>query len=397
MTTMASPPQQSLPQVTPEPLPSTPPTETDPLLPSSTPDEKSLLSRIPLPTPALRIIALLAAINILVWLISAYPLTKHPSLAAPAALSYVLGLRHALDADHIAAIDLSTRRLIAAGRRPVSVGTFFALGHSTIVVVTCVAVAATGGVLRERFGGAEEVGGLIGGVVSAVVLVVFCVGNGWVLYGLVRKARAYKSAGDGGDDGVEMRGVVGDIKLDDEQTMGFLARTFGRLFNLVDRPWKMFPLGVLFGLGFDTSSEIAILGIASIHAVQGTSIWLILIFPILFACGMALLDTTDGALMSTLYLSPTFARDPLATLYYSLILTAITVVVSAFVAIIQILNLVESVVKPEGPFWDGLDVLSDHFDVVGAAICGLFAVVGVGAVFVYKPWRKRMEARTDEL
>ena len=305
-------------------------------------------------------------------------------------------------------------------------GTFFALGHSTIVVVTCVAVAATGGVLRERFGGAEEVGGLIGGVVSAVVLVVFCVGNGWVLYGLVRKARAYKSAGDGGDDGVEMRGVVGDIKLDDEQTMGFLARTFGRLLNLVDRPWKMFPLGVLFGLGFDTSSEIAILGIASIHAVQGTSIWLILIFPILFACksknspnskpfsysrsslksnpsssphkgGMALLDTTDGALMSTLYLSPTFARDPLATLYYSLILTAITVVVSAFVAIIQILNLVESVVKPEGPFWDGLDVLSDHFDVVGAAICGLFAVVGVGAVLMYKPWRKRMEARTDEL
>lgn len=111
---------------------------------------------------------------------------------------------------------------------------------------------------------------------------------------------------------------------------------------------------------------------------------------------MALLDTTDGALMSTLYLSPAFARDPLVTLYYSLILTAITVAVSAFVAIVQVLCIVETIFEPSGAFWDGLDVLADHFDIVGAAICALFAVVAIGAVFVYKPWKERMTRRGVE-
>lgn len=254
-------------------------TETAPLLPPSrspSPAPSPFLSKIPLPAPALRIIILLIGINLLAWAIAAAPLATHPKLLPAAALSYVLGLRHALDADHIAAIDLSTRRLIAAGQRPVSVGTFFALGHSTIVIVTCVAVAATGGVLRDRFSGVEEWGELIGGVVSAVVLVIFCGGNGWVLYRLVRRLRSAVAEREGEE--VEMRGAVaGDV-----EGGGFLSAMFGRLFKLVDAPWKMFPLGVLFGMGFDTSSEVAILGIASIHAVQGTSIWLILIFPMLF-------------------------------------------------------------------------------------------------------------------
>lgn len=261
------------------PEPEHQPAESSPLLQPSDPEpthDTSLIAKIPLPLPAVRIIALLLSLNILAWLIAAFPLASHPSLLPAATLSYVLGLRHALDADHIAAIDLSTRRLIAAGQRPVSVGTFFAMGHSTIVVATCVAVAATGGALRERFGGAEEWGEVVGGVVSAVVLVVFCGGNAWVLWRLTRQLRG--AVRDEGDDEVEMRGaVVGDV-----EGGGFLAVMFGRLFKLVDRPWKMFPLGVLFGMGFDTSSEVAILGIASIHAVKGTSIWLILIFPMLF-------------------------------------------------------------------------------------------------------------------
>lgn len=267
--------------------PSPRPAETAPLLPASpsrsrspspTPHAIPYLSKIPLPAPALHIILLLLVINLLAWAIAAAPLATHPTLLPAAALSYVLGLRHALDADHIAAIDLSTRRLIAAGQRPVSVGTFFALGHSTIVIVTCVAVAATGGVLRDRFNGVEEWGELIGGVVSAVVLVIFCGGNGWVLYRLVRRLRSAVGEGEVEGENVELRGAVaGDV-----EGGGFLSVMFGRLFKLVDRPWKMFPLGVLFGMGFDTSSEVAILGIASIHAVQGTSIWLILIFPMLF-------------------------------------------------------------------------------------------------------------------
>ena len=261
-----------------------PATESSPLL--ETPNNESqkssllmrvpLISRIPLPLPALRIIILLLSVNLVAWVVATFPLATHPSLLPAATLSYVLGLRHALDADHIAAIDLSTRRLIAAGQRPVSVGTFFAMGHSTIVIVTCIAVAATGGALRERFAGAEEWGEIVGGVVSAVVLVVFCGGNAWVLWRLVRQLKG--AAREEHDEEVQMRGaVVGEV-----EGGGFLAVMFGRLFKLVDRPWKMFPLGVLFGMGFDTSSEVAILGIASIHAVKGTSIWLILIFPMLF-------------------------------------------------------------------------------------------------------------------
>ena len=111
---------------------------------------------------------------------------------------------------------------------------------------------------------------------------------------------------------------------------------------------------------------------------------------------MALLDTTDGALMSTLYTSPTFSRDPLAMLYYSTVLTAITVLVSAFVAAIQILSLVARLAEPRGPFWDFIDALAEHFDYIGAGICALFLVVGVGSVFVYRPWRRRMRGGSDE-
>lgn len=279
------PPQASQPPATESSplLPSSPqPQDSSPPISSASPQpqassclsELPLLRRIPLPPPALHIIALLLFLNLLAWLIALPSLIRHPSLLPAATLSYALGLRHALDADHIAAIDLSTRRLVAAGQRPVSVGTFFALGHSTIVVATCVAVAATGGALRDRFGGAETWGEVVGGVVSAVVLVFFCAGNAWVLARLVRQMRS--AVGREGELG--MRGaVVGDV-----EGGGVLAVMFGRLFKIVNRPWKMFPLGLLFGMGFDTSSEVAILGIASIHAVRGTSIWLILIFPMLF-------------------------------------------------------------------------------------------------------------------
>ena len=246
-----------------------------------------------LPPQSIRIIALLVTVNAALWvLIPILVFPAHPRLAAPAALSYALGLRHALDADHIAAIDLTTRRLIAAGRRPATVGTFFSLGHSTVVIITCVAVAATSGALRDRFDGFAHIGNIIGSAVSATFLVVLCLGNGWVLHGLVRKLRASlerrRQLGPlGGDETYEDSAQAVDLadgEVSSSSSGGILTRVFGKLFRAIDRPWKMYPLGFIFGLGFDTSSEIAILGIASIQAVQGTSIWLILIFPILFTC-----------------------------------------------------------------------------------------------------------------
>ncbi|KAF7519000.1 hypothetical protein G7054_g13246 [Neopestalotiopsis clavispora] len=346
-----------------------------------------------LPLPVVNIIALLVLVNAVVWAAVGVVLHYYPKMITPAVLSYTLGLRHALDADHISAIDLMTRRLIASGQRPVTVGTFFSLGHSTIVVVTCIVVAATSGALRDRFDNFQYVGGIIGTSVSAAFLVLLSVGNGWILYRLVVRLRQVLQQPDPHHE-------VGEGQNEDEaaanlqlEGAGFMANVFRKVFRIVDRPWKMYPLGVLFGLGFDTSSEIAILGIASIQGAAGTSLWIILIFPILFTSGMCLLDTTDGALMMALYTSKAFARDTVAILYYSIVLTGITVVVSAFIGIVQILSLVQNVAEPEGSFWDGVSAIGDHFEIIGGCICGLFLVAGIGSVVIYKPWRRRIEQR----
>ncbi|CAM1505116.1 Fc.00g107530.m01.CDS01 [Cosmosporella sp. VM-42] len=347
------------------------------------------------PTNSLRIIILLIVVNALVWSAAAIVLHYHPALISPAALSYILGLRHALDADHISAIDLMTRRLIASGQRPATVGTFFSLGHSTIVLVTCIVVAATSGALRDRFDGFTRVGNIIGTSVSATFLILLCLGNGWVLYKLVQRLKVVIE-----ERRQRQQSGEGDTEVQDQFALegaGFLARVFKRLFRIIDRPWKMYPLGVVFGLGFDTSSEIAILGIASIQAVQGTSIWLILIFPILFTSGMCLLDTTDGALMMALYTSKAFSRDTVAILYYSIVLTGITVFVSAFIGLVQVLSLIQNVAEPKGNFWDGVSAIGDHFDIIGGSICGVFVVVGLGSILAYKPWRRRMERRNQAL
>lgn len=127
----------------------------------------------------------------------------------------------------------------------------------------------------------------------------------------------------------------------------------------------MYPLGVMFGLGFDTSSEIAILGISSIQAAKGTTMWLILLFPLLFTAGMCLLDTTDGALMMSLYTSTQLARDPIAICYYSIVLTVITVIVATVIGVVQFLNLALNVAEPEGRFWDGVERLGESWDIVG--------------------------------
>ena len=252
-----------------------------------------------IPPQALFIIACLIIINLVTWAAVGIVLHYYPKLASYAALSYTLGLRHALDADHISAIDLMTRRLIASGQHPATVGTFFSLGHSTIVIITCIVVAATSGALRKRFNGFQRIGNIIGTSVSAAVLILLCVGNGWVLYKLITRLKEILNERQGQSQNAENRPQQqpGESEVQLEQEMagdrvavgafelegaGLMARMFKRLFNVIDRPWKMYPLGVLFGLGFDTSSEVALLGIASLQGLNGTSIWLILIFPLLF-------------------------------------------------------------------------------------------------------------------
>jgi len=399
-------------------------------------------SRIPyirkLPLAVLLIIALLVLVNLVTWAICGLVLTAHTRLLSTAALAYTLGLRHALDADHISAIDLMTRRLIATGQRPVTVGTFFSLGHSTIVVITSIVVAATAAGVSKRFGSFSDIGGIIGTSVSAGFLIVLGLMNAYILYKLV----------------VQIQKV---IRLPPDQEAeeawkieggGCLFRVLKKMFKLIDRPWKMYPLGVLFGLGFDTSSEIALLGISSIQGANGTNIWLILVFPVLFTVGMCLVDTIDGALMMSLYVAPmgmslagdddqkdhvrggevgvpapliytdlegqavveeddhpplppvhthTRVKDPLTFLYYSIVLTSLTVLCAIIIGVLQLLSLVLNVAHPTGKFWDGVQSASDHYEIIGGSICGSFVLCGGMSVLCYKPWRRSVERKRSRL
>ncbi|KAL6235008.1 hypothetical protein BDW75DRAFT_210800 [Aspergillus navahoensis] len=377
-------------------------------------------SRLPgirkIPLRSIAVIMLVAGINIVVWVAVAIVLRYHPSLVSNAVLSYTLGLRHAFDADHISAIDLMTRRLLATGQKPVTVGTFFSLGHSTIVIITSVVVAATAAAVSSRFDKFSTIGGIIGTSVSAAFLILLGFMNAYILYKLYKQMQKVLDLPEGQED--EAWKIEGG---------GVLFRVLKKMFKLIDRPWKMYPLGILFGLGFDTSSEIALLGISSIEAAKGTSFWVILIFPILFTAGMCLLDTTDGALMLALYLQPATNflpskrtdsttsqsplmstepssdaesnldapittpqnhRDPVAFLYYSIVLTTLTVIVAIIIGVIQLLTLILNVAEPTGRFWDGVQTAGDYYDVIGGGICGAFLVFGTLSVFVYKPWRR---------
>jgi high-affinity nickel-transport protein len=249
------------------------------------------ISRLPpqvrvLPYSAVRIITILLFVQLLVWTIVAIILRSHPLLSSSALLSYTFGLRHALDADHISAIDLMTRRLVATGSKPVTVGMWFSLGHSTIVVITCIVVAATSGTLEKRFDGFSHVGNIVGTAVSASVLILLGTANTWIMWKLIQRLRVVLREEVDGDRERAQEGNVAGLDLEGG---GIMVRVFKKLFKLVDRPWKMYPLGVMFGLGFDTSSEIAVLGIASVQGAEGTSIWLILIFPLLFTSKVCVL------------------------------------------------------------------------------------------------------------
>ncbi|QIX00314.1 hypothetical protein AMS68_005831 [Peltaster fructicola] len=333
------------------------------------------------PAPALAIIVLLIAVNVLVWIACGVVLSFNPALASTAVLAYTLGLRHALDADHISAIDLMTRRLIASGQRPVTVGTYFSLGHSTIVIITSIVVAASSAAISNRFDSFSDVGSIIGSSVSASFLLLLGCMNAYIFYKLYQALQAAINSPTGHE--------TAELNLSGGGCMFAILR---KLFKLIDQPWKMYPLGVLFGLGFDTSSEIALLGISSIQAASGTSFWVILIFPVLFTAGMCLLDTFDGAAMMSLYTSARLARDNIAILYYQCVLTAITIAVAIVIGVLQFLIMVLNI-RPDldGPFWDGVQSAGDNYDIIGGAICGSFLLFGGLAVLCYKPWRRRVD------
>jgi len=318
------------------------------------------------------IFTLLIAANGLAWLWALVAFRDHPVLLGTALLAYSFGLRHAVDADHIAAIDNVTRKLMQAGKRPVSVGLFFSLGHSTVVVLASIAIAATTTALQSRFESFKAVGGVIGTSVSALFLFAVALVNIGILVAVYRAFTAVKRGG---------RYVEADIDLLLAQR-SFLGRWLRPLFRLISRSWHMYPLGFLFGLGFDTATEIGLLGISAAQASQGLPLWSILVFPALFTAGMSLVDTADAVLMLGAY-GWAFIK-PLRKLYYNLTITLVSVVVALLIGGIEALGLLVDKLGLTGGFWDVIGSLNDDFGAIGYLIIGIFVVSWLISAVIYR-------------
>ncbi len=314
----------------------------------------------------------LALANIAVWCWALYLFRSQPVLLGTALLAYGFGLRHAVDADHIAAIDNVTRKLMQEGKRPVSVGFFFALGHSTVVVLAALLIALTTTELAGRFDAFREVGGVLGTVVSAGFLFAIAAMNLAILVGVWRTFQRVRCGGAYDDTDF-------DMLLD---SRGLLARVLRPLFRLVSQAWHMFPLGFLFGLGFDTATEIALLGVSAEQAAQGMSIWSILVFPALFTAGMSLIDTTDGVIMLGAY-DWAFVH-PIRKLYYNLVITAVSVVVAVLIGGIEALGLLGDQLGMQGWFWQGIGGLNDNFNALGFGIIGVFVIAWSASMIYYR-------------
>ena len=316
--------------------------------------------------------AVLIVANLAVWGWALALFHGHAVLLATALLAYGFGLRHAVDADHIAAIDNVTRKLMHDGQRPIGVGFFFALGHSTVVLIAATAIAATAGTLQSRFPGLVETGGTIGTAISASFLLVIAAVNAAVLIAVYRRLRQAKRGRDAG--GYEL-----DILLGRQSV---LARMFRRLFRMISRSWQMYPLGLLFGLGFDTASEIGLLGLAAAEAANGLPIWSILVFPALFTAGMSLIDATDGILMLGAY-GWAFV-DPARKLYYNLAITGLSVVVALLVGGVEAFGLVADRLGLAGGAWGIARDLAANIGLVGYVIIAIFAASWLVSWLVYR-------------
>ena len=322
--------------------------------------------------PLIVVYGVLLAGNLGAWAWALLLFHDQPLLLGTALLAYGFGLRHAVDADHIAAIDNVTRKLMQEGRRPVAVGFFFALGHSTVVTLAAAGVAATATLLSAHFGSFKAIGGTIGTLVSALFLFAIATANLVILRGVWRTFREVRAGG---------RYVEEDFDLLLSQR-GLLARFFRPMFRLIRKSWHMYPLGFLFGLGFDTATEVALLGISATQAAKGVSIWAIMVFPALFAAGMSLVDTTDGVLMLGAY-DWAFVK-PMRKLYYNLTITLVSVVVAVLIGGIEMLGLVGDRFELSGGFWQAVEALNDNFNELGFIIIGVFIAAWIASIVIYR-------------
>ncbi len=325
----------------------------------------------PLRNRVIGVYAFLLVFNLTAWGLAVGASVAYPIMLPTAFLAYTFGLRHAVDADHIAAIDNSTRKLMQDGLRPVGVGLFFSLGHSTIVVALTILVAISAGIISD-IPAAQQVGGLIGTAVSGTFLLVIGVINLVVLldiYGMFRKVKA--------------GGSYSEETLEDFlNNRGLLARLLRPALRLIRKSWHMYPLGVLFGLGFDTASEVALLGLAATSGAGHIPVALILVLPALFAAGMCTIDSTDGILMLGAY-GWAYVK-PIRKLYYNLNITLVSVIIAFVIGGIEILSIVAHQFGLTGGIWDAVTGL--YFGLIGVAIIVIFLGSWAISTVIYR-WR----------
>jgi high-affinity nickel-transport protein len=321
------------------------------------------------------IYTLLAVFNLGAWVWAVVAFHRFPVLLGTAFLAYSFGLRHAVDADHIAAIDNVTRKLMQEGKRPVAVGFLFSLGHSTIVVIGSIAIAATALALHHHIDRARDIGSILGTLVSTLFLFAIAIANLIILRAVYRTFKSVRRGEPYVDEDFDL--LLG--------SRGFLSRLFRPVFRMIRSSWHMYPLGLLFGLGFDTATEIGLLGISAAEASKGLSLVSILVFPTLFAAGMSLIDTTDNILMLGAY-GWAFVK-PIRKLYYNLTITSVSVIVAFAVGGIEALGLIASQLHLAGSFWTLISKLNNNFGVLGYFIIGLFALSWILSLVIYR-WRR---------
>jgi high-affinity nickel-transport protein len=252
------------------------------------------------------------------------------------------------------------------------VGLFFAMGHSTVVVAASLLVAVSVGALEARFEGFKEIGGVIGTSVSAAFLLLIALINMVILISVYRAFQASRRGDQVTDQ--ELHNLL--------QQRGLLARMLRSLFGLITKSWQMYPLGFLFGLGFDTASEIGLLGISAAQGSAGLPVWSILVFPVLFTAGMSLIDTADGIIMVQAY--GWAFRQPVRKLYYNLTMTLISIIVALLIGGIEALGLIASKLNLQGPFWDFVGRISEDFSLLGYLIVGVFIAAWLISMLVFR-------------
>ena len=315
----------------------------------------------------------LAVLNAVAWALALIASAQYSFFLASAVTAYTFGLRHAVDADHIAAIDNVTRKLMQDDKRPVGVGVFFSLGHSTVVVLLSLLLALSIKLVRQDVnnGALTNKIGIIGTTVSAVFLLLIATINIIVLIDIYKMWRQ-----------VARGGVYEEQKVEDYlQNRGLLARIFRPIVRQVDASWKMYPVGILFGLGFDTATEVGLLGIVATSGSTHLPVFFILVFPLMFLAGMTVIDTTDSIMMLGAY-GWAFVK-PIRKLYYNLNITLISVLVALVIGILEAFQVLGQELNLSGSFWDFIAKDID-LNKMGFFIVGIFALSWIVSTVIYR-------------